>query len=607
LFPYLFESYFLLNDTTSAVTNVIVKYGTAPNATCTTFVMAISGTTEGVPAVVTSGPLPSSQTVPPGTNITFTVGVSGTPPITGVWQVEQGDGNFVPLTDGLDANGSIITGSHSFTLSISNVFVADGTNYQFVAHNGFGDNTSPSGLLTVTPQTVSITPVNPSVSTHNDVPLTAHLTAGPAVQYQWFVIDLSAVSNVIANATNSTYTIPNVSPSMSGFTYGVTVWNVYGTNSATTSLTVNDNAAALVGDLSPANAEAYVGAQVTYAVNASGNTPIYYQWTTNGVIVTGLNSNRLTLTTPCGLTTVQVSFSNALSGGVMVNSSAVQLQGDGNPLNLGFNTSGTGWQTNGTLAGITNNTLLLTDGNGGETSSAFYTIAQYVGGAWNASYIYNSHGGGADGTAFVLQTTNPAAIGGGGGQLGYTGIAGGSLAYEINLYTGNPLGAILATNGANGGYIPTTPVSLTTTNDILVNLSWNAGVMTVTLTDQHTLATFTTNYNVGPLSSLLGGNLAYIGFTGADGGVASTQTVRDFQFHSVLPPVGLSLSPMTGSSFVISWPNADPTYVLQTNSSLTGTWAAGPTPVTANGTNQVTVNVSGNPQVFYRLLRVACP
>ncbi|HWD91957.1 MAG TPA: hypothetical protein VG938_06370 [Verrucomicrobiae bacterium] len=611
LFPFLFESYFLLSDTTGAVTNVIVKYGTAPNNSCTTYVMAISGTTEGVPAVVTSGPNPSSQTVVPGSNVKFTVAVNGNPPITGVWEVQSiVDGSFNPLTDGVDANGSTISGSSTFTLSISNVFVADGTNYEFVAHNAFGDNTSPIGQLIVTPETVTVTPVNPSVSTHNDVPLTATVTAGPAVQYQWWVMDLSANSNIIANATNANYTVPNISLAQSGFTYGVTVWNIYGTNSASTLITVNDNPAALSGDLSPTNAEAYAGAQVTYGVNVSGNSPIYYQWSTNGVIVTGLNSNRLTLSTPCGLTTIQVSFSNALSGGVMANSTAVQLQGDGNPLNLGFNTSGTGWQTNGTLAGITNNTLLLTDGNGGETSSAFYTVAQYVGGAWNASYIYNSHGGGADGTAFVLQTTNPAAIGGGGGQLGYTGIGGGSLAYEFNIYNGGTIGGTLASNGASGTYQSLAPVDITTTNDILVNLSWNTGVLSVTLTDQKTLAKFSTNYNVGSLSALLGGNLAYIGFTGADGGVSSTQTVKNFQFHSVLPSVKLSVAGASGGSFNITWPSADPSYVLQTNSSLTNTtgWSATAAPVTSNGTNTMTVNPnSGSPQLFYRLLRVTCP
>jgi hypothetical protein len=232
-----------------------------------------------------------------------------------------------------------------------------------------------------------------------------------------------------------------------------------------------------------------------------------------------------------------------------------------------------------------------------------------VGGNWTASYIYNSHGGGADGTAFVLQTTNPAALGGGGGQLGYTGIGGPSLAYQINIYNGNPLGAVLATNGNIGPFQPTAPVDATSTNDILVNLSWSSGVLTVTLNEPAISATFTTNYNIGPLSALLGGNLAYVGFTGADGGVAAIQTVKNFQFHSVLPAVKLSVAPATGTSFTIAWPSADPAYVLQTNSSLTtGTWVAGPVPVNANGTNSITVNpATGGQQLFYRLQRIACP
>jgi hypothetical protein len=610
--PYLFETYFILNDTLSPVTNIVVKYHLAPNGVCTTYVMGVSATTDGVPALVSAGPVPTSQSVPPGTNITFTVGVTGTQPISGFWQVDNGNGfGYVPLTDGTDANGSIVSGSQTLTLSITNVQVADSANYQFVAGNAFGTNTSPVAVLTVNPEIPTISPANPTVYTGNNVPLSAIVTAGPAVNYQWFVIDNSSVSNIIAGATSSTYTIPNVNTSMSGYTYGVTVWNSYGTNSASTVLSVSDSSAFLAGDLAPVSAEAYSGSKVTYSVVAQGNTPIYYQWTTNGVVVTGLNSNRLSLTTPCGITTVQVSFSNALSGGVMVNSSTVQLQGDGNPLNLGFNTSGTGWQTNGTLAGITNNTLLLTDGNGGEASSAFYTNAQYVGGNWNASYIYNSHGGGADGTAFVLQTTNPAAIGGGGGQLGYTGIAGNSLAYEINIYNGGTIGGTLASNGATGTYQSVAPVNVAGTNDILVNLSFNSGVLTVTLTDQKTSDTFTTNYNVGSLVSLLGGNLAYIGFSGGDGGVASVQTVRNFQFHTVLPPVALSMVPASATTFNITWPNADPSYVLQTNSSLTNPsgWAAAPAPTTVNGTNTVIVTpAGGGSQLFYRLLRVGgCP
>jgi hypothetical protein len=297
----------------------------------------------------------------------------------------------------------------------------------------------------------------------------------------------------------------------------------------------------------------------------------------------------------------------------MVNSATVQLLGDANPLNLSFNTNGTGWQTNGSVPSITNNVLVLTDGGGGEASSAFYTNAQYVGGAWTASFIYNSHGGGADGAAFILQTTNPAVVGGGGGDLGYAnGIAGNSLAFEINVYPGNgqTIGIALATNGGTRVYQSIgTNVNVAGTNDILVTLNSSNGVLAVSLTDLKTSNSYSTNYATGSLASVLGGNVAYIGFSGADGGVTSIQTVSNFQFHSVLPPVKLSVSPMSGNSFVVSWPNADPTYVLQTNSSLTaGSWGTAPAPVTANGTNQVTVNVTGgNSQVFYRLLRVACP
>ena len=258
--PYMFETYFLLADVNSPVTNIMVQYFTAPSASSTTYIMAISAATGGIPAVVDAGPTPPSQTVLPGTNVSFTVHVTGTPPVGGFWEVDSGGGNFVPLTDGLDANGSYIIGSQTFTLSITNVQVADGTNYQFVAGNNFGTNNSPTATLIVTPETVAITPQNPVAYTGNDVPLTATVTAGPPLRYQWFVIDNSSISNVIANATNTFYTIKNVNATLSGFTYGVVVWNAYGTNSATTVLSVSDSAAFLAGDLSPVSAEAFVGA-----------------------------------------------------------------------------------------------------------------------------------------------------------------------------------------------------------------------------------------------------------------------------------------------------------------------------------------------------------
>ena len=214
---------------------------------------------------------------------------------------------------------------------------------------------------------------------------------------------------------------------------------------------------------------------------------------------------------------------------------------------------------------FTNNVLTVTDGAGGEASSAFYKTAQYVGGTWTASFTYNSHGGGADGAVFILQTTNATALGASGGGLGYAGINN-SLAFQINLYNGP--GIALAKNGTSGSYLPATPVNPASTNDINVTLNWANGVLSATLTDTGTAATYSTNYTVGSLLPILGGNVAYIGFSGGDGGVTSVQTISKFQFHSVLPPVALSVSPVTSGSFTISWPAADPTYPLQTTASL---------------------------------------
>jgi len=607
-YPYLFETYFVLKDTGSPVTNIVVQFGTESQASATTYIMAVSASAGSVPPVVASGPTPLTQTVAPGTVANIAVGVTGTAPITGNWQVDYGLGaGFVNLNDGLDANGSIIIGSHTYSLSISNVYVADTANYQFVAENVAGSVTSDTAILTVNAQTVTINPANPTYYTGNTFPLTAVPSAGAALNYQWYYIDNASNSNNIPGATNAVYTVANVPLAANGFTYGVIAYNVYGTNGNTVSLSISDSAAFLVADLAPLSAEAYAGAPVTYSVNAQGNSPIAFQWWVNGSVVSGATNSSYTLAAPCGLATIQASFSNALSGGVAVTSSQATLQGDPTPTNITFNVNGGNWTTNGAVAIITNNTLVLTDNNGGEANSAFYNQAQFVGGAWTASYTYNSHGGGADGSAFVIQTTNTTALGGGGGQLGYTGIGGGSLAFEINLYGPNTPGIAIATDGVTGGYQPAGNVDVTSTNDIWVVLNWANGVLTANLTEANTGATYTTNKTIGSIIDLLGGNVAYVGFTGADGGVSSFQTVSNFSFHSVLPPVWLSTSAVTGNSLVLSWPAADPTYHLQTTSTLSpSAWVAGPAPVNVGGTNQVTVNVNSSKHQYYRLVRVAC-
>jgi hypothetical protein len=69
------------------------------------------------------------------------------------------------------------------------------------------------------------------------------------------------------------------------------------------------------------------------------------------------------------------------------------------------------------------------------------------------------------------------------------------------------------------------------------------------LVDTVTQDSYTTNYNIGDITALLGSSYAYIGFSSADGGVASVQNISNFGFVSgsnSFTPAVLTNLPATG-------------------------------------------------------------
>ncbi|HUA65456.1 MAG TPA: hypothetical protein VME24_06390, partial [Alphaproteobacteria bacterium] len=158
--PYLFESYFPLADTASPVTNIVVRYHTSPYSDSTTYILAVSASISAISPIITEEPTPASQTWFPEQTAAISVQVTGTGPITNMWLVES-NGTFVPLANGTDARGSIISGAATTTLTISNLTVPDGTNYEYIASNAAGSETSSLASVSVTyvaPPTVTNAP-----------------------------------------------------------------------------------------------------------------------------------------------------------------------------------------------------------------------------------------------------------------------------------------------------------------------------------------------------------------------------------------------------------------------------------------------------------------
>ncbi|HEX3716380.1 MAG TPA: immunoglobulin domain-containing protein [Verrucomicrobiae bacterium] len=412
-------------------------------------------------------------------------------------------------------------------------------------------------------------------------------------------------------STNAVLTVPDVQPG--GYNYQVVVSNAYGQASGSGNLAVFSGAASILTDVFPLVTEAPPGYPISFVVGVVGTPPFSYQWYLNATtpIPGATNSTYNFLASP-GTNTYTLWVTNE-SGTSVASSSAATVMVGATPPVIGFG-DGTGWTLNGgaTISGSPA-TLELTDGNTSEARSAFYNIPQYIAG-FLASFTYTPSGGTAtraDGTTFTLQTASIGAssLGGDGNQLGYGGITP-SVAFELDIYTGDAggTGISLGENGStagtggspNGG---TGPVNINSGDPIAVTLyySYGTGQLGVKLVDGSAGATYVTNYNVGNLATLLGGDFAYVGFTGATGGSDSVQQVSNFSFSYSETPV-MSASHGAGGTLVISWPaTVSTSFVLQQGDSLAGPWSDAGTSPSINGQYQVTISPQAVAR-FYRLI-----
>jgi hypothetical protein len=303
----------------------------------------------------------------------------------------------------------------------------------------------------------------------------------------------------------------------------------------------------------------YSSAQTVTLSDTTPGTAIHC--TTDGTTPTAGSPVCTTLTVSSTTTIAAIAVANGYSNSAVA-SGTYTISASGSPsVNYGSGFNSTGLALNGS-AKLSGTRLRLTDGGNNEVGGGFYTTPLNVQ-SFTTDFSFQLTNPGADGFAFVVQSVGPAALGPGGGGLGYGPDASGgtpgipnSLAVKFDLYSNAGEG----TNSIGlytGGASPTVPattlggnVNLHSGDVFNVHLTYDGTTLTMTITDATTPAdTFTTSWTVN-ISNTVGATIAYAGFTGGTGGLTTTQDIVSWSFASNSPisiQYEVTLIPVTGS------------------------------------------------------------
>ncbi len=333
---------------------------------------------------------PSSQTVTNGASLAFSATIAGQSPLTCQWQF---NGTNLP-------SGGNISGVASNVLSITAATTNNSGNYSLIVTNSYGSVTSSVAVLNVGfAPAFSAQPTNLTILSGSNAVFSATVSGSTPLVYQWHKNGTNLVNGTgVSGATSNVLTLTSVKTNSSG-NYNLSVTNSFGA--------VTSSVATLTVVLPPkitrsslTNRTVQCGSNnLTFAVTASGTTPLSTQWSLDGVPVTGATNTSLSLTNlhlPNHTVTVTVTnlYGSATSNAVVTVldtlAPGITLNG-GNPIyvELGSTFTDPGATANDTCAGVvpvsvggsvnTNapgtNTLIYTatDGNG-NTNTATRTV-----------------------------------------------------------------------------------------------------------------------------------------------------------------------------------------------------------------------------------------
>ena len=404
-----------------------------------------------------------------------------------------------------------------------------------------------NGLLSSTP--VSTAPVNfgfpsstPSISSNGNSDgivwlLQADAYPGNEILY---ACDATNVANVLYNSTQNPlrdnpggavkFAVPTIA---NGKVYvgAVNQLSVFGVVPPQTASPV----------FSPGNGT-YTAAQVVSITDSTPGATIYY--TTDGRRPTTASPVYVHPIQVTGTTTINAMAAAPGYSNSYVASATYTITTGGGWLNYGEGfTSDSNLVLNGSVT-LEGTRLRLTNGHAEQTSSFWYGTLVNVQ-AFTQDFSFQITSAVADGFSFVIQNDGTAALGPGGSGLGYgaqsPGGNGGmpdSVAVKFDIY--NNFGEGVDSTGLYvNGASPTIPaldmtssgVSLHSDDIFNVHMRYDGANLTMTIIDTATFQGYRYTWSIN-IPNTIGSSTAYIGFTGASGGLGAIQDILNWTFVS---------------------------------------------------------------------------
>lgn len=288
-------------------------------------------TLKSMPITITQQPV--SQTVNPGTNVTFSVTASSSSSSYNYqWR----------------KNGTAISNATSATYNITNVSEGHEGKYDVVVRTPYSTQVSEVAQLTVNDlvgdPVITRTPTANPVLSGNSVTFTATVKGSGQLTYRW-IKDNSDI--MTPGADGPTFTIPSVSMDSVG-NYKVRVSSALSPQGVTSSvgndLTVASQISEVVLQRAPSSTTVGIGGTVTFTPTVMGSVgPYEYQWYRNGDVIANATSVTYVIDRANieHVGTYKVRVKNAITpDGVMSNEVALAVSTEVSNVNISRNPSG---------------------------------------------------------------------------------------------------------------------------------------------------------------------------------------------------------------------------------------------------------------------------